>query len=651
MPIWQAPAARSFCIRGRTLARCILLPALVAALSGGCEWLDRGGEGTPADGVALPYGCAGQVATTPYLEGAATTPSRSMARYWNEAMLAAIRSDLPMPTVHARNLFHVSAAMYDAWAAYDEQADGYYYRQRHVPATPRDRDTAIAFAAYRVLEARYVRAAFPEVTLDGLRGGMTALGLDPCYVRTGDDTAAAIGNSVARAILDATLQDGSNEANDYADTTGWIPVNPPLVMADGGADMAEPDHFQLLLLEAIITQNGIPQDARLQDYIGPHWASVTPFALRRPSPGTPYFSPPALPAWNDPQMTDYLLEVIRLQASLDQDDPARLDISPASLGNSTLGTNDGTGHAFNPATGLPYEPQSVPAADYGRLIAEFWADGPRSETPPGHWNLIANRVSDRLADAPAPGGTGAPTDPLAWDVRLYFTLNGALHDAAIAAWEVKRAFTSARPVSLVRYRAALGQSSDPGLPGFHPDGLPLVDGLVELVTEASSAPGQRHAHLKAFRGEVAVRGWLGTPEARGEDANVGWLLGEFWVPYQLPTFVTPAFPAYVSGHSTFSRAAAEVLAAVTGTPYFPGGLFEYPFPAGSALAFEPGPVEPVTLQWATYFDAADQSGRSRMWGGIHIAPDDLEGRRIGHQVGTAAVAEAARWIDGTATAD
>ena len=98
-----------------------------------------------------------------------------------------------------------------------------------------------------------------------------------------------------------------------------------------------------------------------------------------------------------------------------------------------------------------------------------------------------------------------------------------------------------------------------------------------------------------------------------------WILAANWIPYQLPTFVTPAFPGYVSGHSTFSRAAAEVLTAITGSEYFPGGLSGYTIPAGS-LKFEQGPTTDIRLQWATYYDAADQAGQSRLWGGIHVRP-------------------------------
>jgi len=118
-----------------------------------------------------------------------------------------------------------------------------------------------------------------------------------------------------------------------------------------------------------------------------------------------------------------------------------------------------------------------------------------------------------------------------------------------------------------------------------------------------------------------------------------------WVPFQLPTFVTPAFAGYVSGHSTFSRAAAEVMTAFTGTPYFPGGISMWTVPAGE-LQVESGPTQDVTLQWASYYDAADQAGISRLFGGIHISADDLEGRKIGSQVGSAVWELARRHFEG-----
>ena len=118
------------------------------------------------------------------------------------------------------------------------------------------------------------------------------------------------------------------------------------------------------------------------------------------------------------------------------------------------------------------------------------------------------------------------------------------------------------------------------------------------------------------------------------------------MPYQKPTFVTPAFPGFVSGHSTFSRAAAEVLTALTGSAFFPGGLGEFVVPDGRARASSTGRPRTCALQWATYYDAADQAGISRLFGGIHIPADDFGGRQTGSQCGKTAWALAPTYFDG-----
>jgi hypothetical protein len=317
------------------------------------------------------------------------------------------------------------------------------------------------------------------------------------------------------------------------------------------------------------------------------------------------------------------VEVIRDSSLLDPATGDSIDVSPGVRGNNPLGTNNGRGRSVNPATAKPYAPDVVNQADFVRALAEFWADGPNSETPPGHWNVIANAVSDKLA--------GAPVDRLEWDVKLYLALNAALHDAAIAAWGAKGYYDSVRPISMIRYMGGLGQSSDPREPAYNPEGLPLIPGLIEL-----------HA------GQVAIRSWAGNPEdPKTQSAGVAWIPAVDWVPYQAPTFVTPAFAGYISGHSTFSRAAAEVLTGVTGSEYFPGGLDTWTVKAGS-LRVEAGPSTDVPLEWATYFDAADAAGISRLYGGIHISADDLAGRRVGAACGQAAWALARQYFDGTA---
>jgi hypothetical protein len=90
-----------------------------------------------------------------------------------------------------------------------------------------------------------------------------------------------------------------------------------------------------------------------------------------------------------------------------------------------------------------------------------------------------------------------------------------------------------------------------------------------------------------------------------------------------------------------------VLTAFTGDPFFPGGVYELPVRVGD-LKTESGPAKDLELQWATYFDAADQAGISRLFMGIHISPDDFEGRKIGARAGREAWALAQRYYDGSA---
>jgi hypothetical protein len=124
---------------------------------------------------------------------------------------------------------------------------------------------------------------------------------------------------------------------------------------------------------------------------------------------------------------------------------------------------------------------------------------------------------------------------------------------------------------------------------------------------------------------------------------------ESWIAYQKKTFVTPAFPGYISGHSTFSRSAAEVLTALTGSPFVPGGLGSYTSVAQTTtgLQNEFGPSQPLTLQWATYYDAADQAGLSRIFGGIHPPIDNLGGRRVGEMTGKGVWEVARKYFDGS----
>ncbi len=563
----------------------------------------------------------------------------SVARAWNEQILDAIRIDFPNPPVHARNLFHLSVAMWDAWACYDETAVGYLHRE-FVPAADPDaaRHEAISHAAFRVLSSRYAKSVNQSTTLALLRLQMVDFGYEPEHTSTSGSSPAAVGNRVAATVLAWGDSDRSREAT-YYDDPSYSPVNEPLVLSGSGAEMLDPNRWQPLQFEVALTQNG-QVTSTTQLFVGSHWGGVRPFALE-PDPVTPLDPgpPPWLGSDREEEFLDGLLAVIRFSNGLDPSDGEMIDVSPFSRGLNPVGTNDGRGHgtAPNPVTGEPYEPHLVPRGDFGRVIAEYWADGPASETPPGHWNTLANAVSDHAATDFRYRGGGEPLDRLEWDVKLYLALNAALHDAAVAAWGCKRVYDYVRPISAIRHLSGDRR-------------LPETPGLVEAITEESAAPGGRHRALLeagAAVGEIAILAWGGEPDdPETEATGARWILGEDWLPYQRDTFVTPAFAGYVSGHSTFSRAAAEVLTDFTGSAYFPGGLGTHAVPVG-ALEFEFGPSVPVTLQWATYYDAADEAGISRLYGGIHVPADDLPGRLMGSVAGKRAFALASKYFDGS----
>lgn len=583
-----------------------------------------------------------------------TDTSHSVARLWDEALLDAIRRDFPAPTVHARNLFHLSAAMWDAWAAYDPTADGVFAVGKMDADHPRAaRERAISYAAYRLLSHRYRDATGGDASLAQFDRLMAALCYPTDRSHTRGDGAAALGNRIAQRIIRLGMSDGARERKGYV-ASDYTPVNEPLIVKAPGTYMSDPNRWQPLALEVTITQNDQVLAAGPQQFVGPHWGFVDAFALPDADERGLPIDPGPPPRLGDPLTDDAFksaaVEVLRYSSTLDPRDGEVMDISPAIWGNAPLGTNDWAGYQQNPATGEPYEPVMVPRADFGRALAEFWADGPDSETPPGHWNTLANAVVDDPGFERRIEGEGRELDPLEWDVKMYLALNGAVHDAAVAAWGAKGYYDYVRPISMVRWMGGLGQSSDPTLPSYHPDGLPLVPGEVELITPESSAPGERHQHLADHVGEIAVWAWAGNPDDPGtEISGVDWIRAVDWVPYQRTTFVTPAFAGYVSGHSTFSRAAAEVLATMTGSPYFPGGLGTWTFPAGT-LRHEAGPTVDVPLQWATYYDASDQAGISRLYGGIHVQADDLRGRVMGAQCGKDAYALARRYWEGTARA-
>tara|TARA_R110002072_G_scaffold66499_1_gene163889 strand:- start:48537 stop:50717 length:2181 start_codon:yes stop_codon:yes gene_type:complete len=614
----------------------------------------------------------------------------SVARDWNEEMLHAIRNDFARPTVHARNLFHGAIAMYDAWAIFNDTAtpvllgntfQGFSvaYDPLPMPSNPDEATHEVmSYALYRLMQHRFKDSPGADEIFVDINQRMASYGYNLFVTSTdySDGSYAKLGNYLASQIIAFGLQDGSNEENDYA-SIFYAPVNPPLILeVYDEIDHINPDRWQPLAFASFIDQSGNIIPGGIPNFLSPEWGQVAPFALdpddleilNNGFNSYVYNDPGAPPTIQDSPangLTDaykwHFALVSAWSSHLDPSDPLRIDISPANLGNLdpadwpetfseyqdfydfTEGGALSQGHDVNPVTGLPYAPQMVKRSDYARVLAEFWADGPDSETPPGHWFVIANYVSDDPLLEKRFGGEGPILSDLEWDVKMYLTLGGAMHDSAVTTWGIKGYYDYVRPISALRYMAAKGQSTDPSLPGFDPHGLPLVPGLIELIEAGDPLAADGNI------GKVKVRAWKGPDyieDPTTDIAGVDWILATRWWPYQRGTFVTPPFAGYVSGHSTFSRAAAEVLTFVTGDPFFPGGMGAFEVEQDTFLFFEKGPSEPFTLQWATYRDASDQTSLSRIWGGIHPPIDDIPGRRLGADIGVQAFNLAADYFNG-----
>ena len=81
---------------------------------------------------------------------------------------------------------------------------------------------------------------------------------------------------------------------------------------------------------------------------------------------------------------------------------------------------------------------SAQLGDKEKVIAEYWADGSTTVTPPGHWNVFAQDISRRDKHS------------LDQDIKFFFILENALMDVSIATWDVKRCTDSVRPVTVIR---------------------------------------------------------------------------------------------------------------------------------------------------------------------------------------------------------
>lgn len=382
---------------------------------------------------------------------------------WNQAALQGVRDSKLGPPMVARALAIVHTCIYDAWAAYDERAlgtqSGSSLRRPRSERTLAGKNQAISFAAYRASVD-----LFESDDQKVFRPLMEQLGYNPDDTSRDTRTPTGVGNVACEAVLQFRHHDGSNQLGDqsasgvpYSDYTGYVSVNPPSPVPPNPALVVDPNRWQPLQYFDV-TNTWVTQS-----FLGAQWYLVVPFALR-----------------SGHEFRDALAR-----------------FGPALYGSSAF---------LEQAEEMVAKNANL--TDRQKMIAEYFADGPHSELPPGHWDLFAQFVSARDHHG------------VDEDARLFFALTNAIFDAGIVAWDAKRAFDSVRPATAVPY---------------------------------------------VFQGQQ-IQAW------GGPGKGTVTMDGRFWIPYQLSTFPTPPFPEFISGHSAFSAAGASVLRLFTGSDAFGGSV-------------------------------------------------------------------------------
>jgi hypothetical protein len=454
------------------------------------------------------------------------SPDDNVVLKWDEELLQAVRLHPAQtgPTITSRALAVLHTAIYDAWAAYDPVAKGVNYRLKPDPQrTEANKAKAISYAAYTTLLDLFPVSRYPNIAQAGFDGQMAALG----YSTTGSDGTlpAQVGIAAANAVLAYRHADGSNQLGGYVNTT--VPYTPKNTWNQVNDKWA----WQPLCVPTP-PPGATSCGGSIQQPLSPHWQNIKPFALT----------------------AAYKLEVP----------------GPTKSGSS-----------YSTADIVTALADTSNLDDRKKVTAEYWADGPHSEFPPGHWAIFAQVTSRRRHNT------------LDTDAKMFFVLGNAVMDAGIAAWWTKYKWDFVRPITAIR---------------------------------------------EHYKGQM-ITTWL------GPNQGYGLRPAEQWIPYQHLNVVTPPFPEFVSGHSTFSGAAQMALRGFTNSDALGAAVT---IKADTSQFESNTPATDVTLSWATYTAAADEAGISRRYGGIHFKSGDLQGRSLGQSIGVGALSKAKTYFNGTA---
>jgi hypothetical protein len=448
---------------------------------------------------------------------------------WNNVAINAVRATRVAPPIAARSMAILHSAIYNAWSAYDPVAlptiDSLLLRRPVAEHTHAHIAAAISYAAYAALVDQF------PAQQSAFDAYMAQLGYLPSQASTDLSLPQGVGTVAARRTLAYAHTDGANQLGNLT------PSGLPFADYSGYVPANPPMTIFQSTPRSAIPSPGLWQPLRFRDaggvvrtqvFLTPYWGQVRPFAL---SSGGAFRPGP-----------------------------------PAAFGSS----------AFL-AQARAMVATQIALTPVHKIIVEYWAGGARGDLPTTLWSQFAQFVSERdRLDERA-------------DIKLFFALSNALSDASIAAFDAKRHYNCARPITAIRYLLS----------------------------------GQR------------IEGY-GSGPAAGLQA----IAGEAWLPWQPLSAPGPGHPDYVSGHSTLSAAAAAVLKAWTGSDVFN----HHADIAARSMLFDPSlPATDTLLGWESFNYAACEAGFSRVYGGIHFSEADLKGRTLGERVGNTVFERARRY--------
>ena len=269
--------------------------------------------------------------------------------------------------------------------------------------------------------------------------------------------------------------------------------------------------------------------------------------------------------------------------------------------------------------------------DTQKMISEYWVQCPGANV---------NSTDAPLYGTPSPSGVWLILADVYLrsnccfildEIRYYAVISTAIFEASMNAWKLKRTNLQARPIQKIR-QALYNPSQRVDVP-IHQDWNPSTPTINGVPTETT---------------------------------------GAYWLPYQTLDTVSPPFPDFCSGHSTFGAAASRAMAYLTGSDtitltnpvitllafrytaqiYYNNDawknaaitdLFFYPgcsaiqpsmssSPSGGFNGALQVPLTGLRLKWSTWSEMAESNGESRIYGGVHWESSNQAGILAGNQI-------------------